>query len=84
MKNKFKFLVGTSLKRKIKTKWFLIANIFLALVIIGVGNIDNIIKQCNQEDYERRVDAIKDNFERVKKFYCVEDWLFNEYGELFL
>ena len=44
MKNKFKFLVGTSLKRKIKTKWFLIANIFLALVIIGVGNIDNIIK----------------------------------------
>lgn len=49
-----------------------------------VNNIDNIIKQCNQEDYERRVDAIKDNFERVKKFYCVEDWLFNEYGELFL
>ena len=49
-----------------------------------VKNIDNIIKQCNQEDYERRVDAIKDNFERVKKFYCVEDWLFNEYGELFL
>lgn len=34
-----------------------------------------LLKQCNQEDYERRVDAIKDNFERVKKFYCVEDWL---------
>ena len=44
MKNKFKFLVGISLKRKIKTKWFAIANILLAILIIGISNIDNIIK----------------------------------------
>ena len=44
MKNKFKFLVGISLKRKIKTKWFAVANILLAILIIGVSNIDNIIK----------------------------------------
>ena len=49
-----------------------------------VKNIDGILKKCNQEDYESRIDAIKDNFERVKKFYCVEDWIFNEYGDLFL
>ena len=43
MKNKLKFLVGISLKRKIKTKWFAIANILLALAIIAVANIDHII-----------------------------------------
>lgn len=43
MKNKFNFLVKMSLKRKIKTKWFLAANIIIGLVIIGVCNIDRII-----------------------------------------
>lgn len=43
MKNKLKFLVNMSLKRKIKTKWFLIANIILAVGIMSIVNIDNII-----------------------------------------
>ena len=43
MKNKLKFLVGVSLKRKIKTKWFAIANILIALVIVALANIDHII-----------------------------------------
>lgn len=44
LKNKLKYLVDVSLKRKICTKWFVIANIVLALVIVGVTNIDSIIK----------------------------------------
>ena len=43
MKNKFKYLTGISLKRKIKTKWFMVANILLAIAIIAVANIDLII-----------------------------------------
>ncbi|MFV0249463.1 MAG: ABC transporter permease [Bacilli bacterium] len=43
MKNKLMYLTSFSLKRKIKTKWFLIANILFAFIIIGVSNIDNII-----------------------------------------
>jgi len=43
MKNKFLFLTKISLQRKIKTKWFVIANILLALAIILVANIDLII-----------------------------------------
>ena len=43
MKNKLKFLVGVSLERKIKTKWFAIANILIALVIVALANIDHII-----------------------------------------
>lgn len=43
MKSKLGFLTGVSLKRKIKTKWFVIANIIIALVVIGLINIDSII-----------------------------------------
>ncbi len=44
MTNKLKFLTGVSLKRKIKTKWFLAANIILAILIVAVANIDSVIK----------------------------------------
>ena len=43
MRSKLNYLTGISLKRKIKTKWFVIANVVLALLIIGVTNIDSII-----------------------------------------
>lgn len=43
MTSKLNYLTGISLKRKIKTKWFVIANLVLALLIIGVTNIDSII-----------------------------------------
>lgn len=44
LKNKLKYLVDVSLKRKLQTKWFLFANILLAIVIVGVLNIDSVIK----------------------------------------
>lgn len=43
MRNKLNFLVEISLKRKIKSKWFLVANIIIALVVIALINIDAII-----------------------------------------
>ena len=43
MRSKLNYLIGISLKRKIKTRWFVIANIILAVVIIGLINIDSII-----------------------------------------
>lgn len=43
MTSKFNYLINMSLKRKIKTKWFLVANLLIAILIIGVANIDSII-----------------------------------------
>ena len=43
MKSKLNYLISISLGRKIKTKWFLVANIILALVIVCAINIDSII-----------------------------------------
>lgn len=48
-----------------------------------ISKIDNILDLCSKEDYERRLTAIVDNFGRVKKYYCVEDWIMSEYGDLF-
>ena len=44
MTNKLKFLTKMSLNKKIKTKWFLIANIIFAVLIIGLINVDSVIK----------------------------------------
>lgn len=41
---KFWYLTKVSLKKKIGTKWFLLTNIFLALVIVSLININSIIK----------------------------------------
>jgi len=44
MTNKLKFLTKMSLNKKIKTKWFLVANVIFAILIIGLINIDSVIK----------------------------------------
>ena len=43
MRSKLNYLIGVSLKRKIKTKWFLFANIIIALITIALVNIDAVI-----------------------------------------
>ena len=42
MKNKLFFLIKMSLKKKIATKWFYIANFIFLIAIIGIMNIDNV------------------------------------------
>ena len=44
MNKKLKYLTKVSLNKKIKSKWFLVANIIFAILIIGLLNIDSIIK----------------------------------------
>ena len=44
MKNKLKYLTKISLNKKIKTKWFVIANVCLLLLIVGLVNANSVIK----------------------------------------
>ena len=55
MRSKLNFLIGVSLGRKIKSKWFLIANIIIGLLIIGVINVDSIIKFFGG-DFEKKLE----------------------------
>lgn len=50
-----------SLKRKMKTKWFLIANIILAVIICGIVNIDSIITFFGGD------------FNKVRKIYVIDE-----------
>ena len=43
LKSKLWYLTGVSLKRKIKSKWFVVVNILLMIAIVGIFNIDSII-----------------------------------------
>lgn len=44
MRNKLKYLISVSLNKKIKTKWFVIANAILCIVICALLNMDTLIK----------------------------------------
>ena len=44
-----------------------------------VDNIEEILKQCTPEEYERRLPAIVDNFHRVQRFKNPMDYMFEEY-----
>lgn len=46
-------------------------------------NVDELFASCNEEDYERRIPAILDNFERVQKYLCMEDYLYESCPEVF-
>ena len=61
MKSKLNFLTGISLNRKIKTKWFLFANIILALVIMCAINIDSIITLFGGEFNKKQEIYVIDN-----------------------
>ena len=54
MKTKLNFLIKQSLSKKIKTKWFKVANIIIAIFIIGLVNIDRIITLFGGDFEEKR------------------------------
>ncbi len=61
MRSKLNYLIGASLKRKVKTKWFLVANIIIALVVVGIINIDSIITFFGGD------------FDDAQKVYVIDD-----------
>lgn len=44
MKRKIKYLIKACLDKKIKTKWFKITNILLIILIVGIINLNSIVK----------------------------------------
>ena len=41
------------------------------------------LKQCSPEDYAARKEAVIDNYNRAKKLLCIEDYMVENYPELF-
>lgn len=79
MKNKLWFLTKESFKRKVKTKWFLVVNIILALVITCVLNIDSIINFFGGDFNEKQKIFVIDN---TNKSYETLKSQFDNYNEI--
>lgn len=68
MRNKLNYLTGVSLKRKIKTKWFFAANALMAVVVVGLINIDSVITFFGGDFNDQQKIHVVDN---SKKSYDV-------------
>lgn len=72
MKNKFWFLTKDSLKSKISTKAFKIANIVLCLLLVGLVNLDSIIKLFGG-DFNKLVNVYiideSDTYEQIEQVF---------------
>lgn len=61
MMNKLSFLTKISLKKKIASKWFLIANLFIVIGAIALVNADTIIKYFGGDFNEENEILVIDN-----------------------
>lgn len=71
MRNKLFYLTKQSLFKKIKTKWFIVVNILLVILTIGLINIDSIINSFGGDFNETTeilvVDKTNKSFDVLKK-----------------
>ena len=68
MKTKLKYLIKNSLSKKMKTKWFVIANVILFVVIAGLINIDSIIKFFGGDFNDKLEIMVIDNIVSYEEF----------------
>ena len=86
MRSKLWYLVSVSLKRKIKSKWFVIANLLVALVVISLINIDKIINYFGGDFASARTIYVVDNadaYENFKTFLTQSSMSLNDEEETF-
>ena len=64
-------------------KWFNEDGIIMVQDNLGIKEAIKFMSQIDLEAvYNRKLDAIEDNYQRVQKYATFENWFFNEYGEL--
>ena len=85
MNKKLWFLTKMSLNKKIKTKWFLIANLIFLILIVGLANIDTIIKTFGGDFNEKGEILVIDNanvFDAFKNNYEKSNTFVSDYEEI--
>jgi len=77
--NKLWYLTKLSLKKKMATKWFLIANLILCLILIALTNIDSIIKIFGGDFEEVDKIIVIDNTNKVYDEFFDSYNVYNNY-----
>ena len=68
MNKKILFLTKNSIIKKMKSKWFLLINALLCIVIVGLINIDSIIHFFGGDFNEKLEIVVVDNTNEVYEF----------------
>lgn len=58
---------------------FFNADGIISIEMKDLDDIENIIKQCDEKEYLRRLPAILDNYERVQEYLNMDDYLYTRY-----
>ena len=85
MNSKLWFLTKISLNKKMKTKWFLIANLIFLIIIVGLLNIDSIIKAFGGDFNDTQEIIVIDNvgvFNEFKETYISATKYISDYNEV--
>ena len=80
MKNKFKYLVKYSLKKKIDTKWFKIVNVLLLVLLVFLVNMDYLINLFGGDFEEKEKIYVVDNVGSFDTFSTYFNALATEMG----
>ena len=78
MMNKFWYLVGNSFNKKAKSKWFIIINLIILVVVVGIINIDSIIKAFGGDFKDTYEIVVLDNTKYSTKIFKEELDSYNE------
>ena len=78
MMSKFWFLTLNSFKKKVKSKWFVVINLLILVGLVGIMNIDSIIKAFGGDFDDSYKIVVKDN-----TGYAIDDFKdnLNAYNE---
>lgn len=80
MKNKFKYLVKYSLKKKIDTKWFKIVNVLLLVLLVFLVNMDYFINLFGGDFEEKESIYVVDHVGSFETFSTYFNALASEMG----
>lgn len=53
------------------------------LTFSSLDDLEEILKSCNAADYKSRLPALHWNIEAARQFRCAEDWIIEQYPDLF-
>ena len=42
-------------------------------------DLESVLKNCNEQDYQTRIDALKENYDRCLRYLCLNDLLYETY-----
>jgi hypothetical protein len=51
---------------------------------VSLKALDDAVKSCGERDYNSRISAITDNYNRVREYLCIEDYIYTHYGKHFI